>query len=331
MALASRPSRRRGRRWLYLAVLVTLVVLAVNAAMSARSSAPARQLAEQSYFDEILPDIQSSTQQGQDIDAVRVAALSYSAATINTRLSQTATAAAQTLNAVQRMTPPKPMRTAHDLLVATLAIRVDAIQALTSAFGAALTPGHDLPSSVNAFVAVGEQIAAGDQTYQLFVKAAPPGATSSLPASVWVPDPSVYSAPTVGVLLASLQAAGSNTPIHDTAVILVTTTPGPVTVSGSSEVVPVAKLMSVQIVVADIGNQSEKNLTVSATIVPSAIGPSQMLRDFVNLAPGQRRTVSFDGLRVQPGLTTTLTVKIDSVNNERNTDDNAKVITFIMQ
>ena len=81
---------------------------------------------------------------------------------------------------------------------------------------------------------------------------------------------------------------------------------------------------------ADTGNQPERNLTVSATISPSSIGPTQMVRDFVNLTPGQRRTVDLGGLRVLPNQPTTLTVKIDTLPGEANTADNVKAIPLVM-
>jgi hypothetical protein len=86
-----------------------------------------------------------------------------------------------------------------------------------------------------------------------------------------------------------------------------------------------------QIVVADAGNQPERNLTVTAAIAPSVIGPIQSVRDFVDLAPGQTRTVNLGGLRILAGQATTLTVKIDTAPGETNVADNSKVITVQMQ
>src|SRR5580704_10795367 len=133
MALASRLSRRSGRWWLLVGAVATVVVLAADAAMSARSPAPARQLAEQSYMDQVLPAIQGSTQQGQDIDSVRAQALTLAATVITSRLNQVVGDAQGTLSTMEHLTPPKDMQTIHDLLVATLAIRVQAAQALTQA------------------------------------------------------------------------------------------------------------------------------------------------------------------------------------------------------
>jgi hypothetical protein len=330
MALASRPTHRKGRRWLLLGVLATVVVLAVNAAMSARSPAPARQLAQQSYVDQILPAIQDSTQQGRDIDMVRQQAHSLSATTITSRLGQVAGAARQTLRAVQRLTPPKPSQTAHDLLIAALAIRVQGAEALTQALGGALSSGQDPTSAVNALVDVGQDFSAADRAYALFVQAAPTSGTPLAP-SRWVNDSATYASTNLSVYLTSLRSAASLTPVHDTAIVVVTTDPSPVSVNGDTQILPVNRALQMQVVVANQGNEPEKNLTVSATIAPSANGPSQMVRDFVDLTPGQTKTVSLGTLRVVPNQPTTLTVKIDTVPGETNVSNNSKTITLMMQ
>jgi hypothetical protein len=330
MVLASR-TRQRGRRWLLLGAVATVVVLAVNAAMSARSPAPARQLAQQSYMDQVLPAIQASIQQGRDIESVRTQALTLAAPTITSRLDQTAANAQGTLTTVERLKPPKDMQTAHDLLVATMAIRVQAVQALSHAMTVTLS-GSSTQTAVDTLMSAANELTAGDLTYQMFLKtpAAATGTGTSLPPSAWVADPSVYNAANLTVFVTSLKSATTLAPVHDTSVVLVTTDPAPVSVDGDTQVLPVSRLLNLQIVVANIGNQPEKNLTVSASIAPSAIGPTQMVRNFVNLAPGQRLTVDLGGLRAQPGQPTTLTVKIDTVQSEVNVDDNTKTIAFVM-
>ncbi len=300
MVLASR-TRQRGRRWLLLGAVATVVVLAVNAAMSARSPAPARQLAQQSYMDQVLPAIQASIQQGHDIESVRTQALTLAAPTITSRLDQTAANAQGTLTTVERLKPPKDMQTAHDLLVATMAIRVQAVQALSHAMTVTLS-GSSTQTAVDTLMSAANELTAGDLTYQMFLKTpATAKAGTSLPPSAWVADPSVYNAANLTVFVTSLKSATTLAPVHDTSVVLVTTDPAPVSVDGDTQVLPVSRLLNLQIVVANIGNQPEKNLTVSASIAPSAIGPTQMVRNFVNLAPGQRLTVDLGGLRAQPG------------------------------
>ena len=329
MALASRPTHRRARRWLLVGALATVVVLAVNAAIAARSSAPARQLAEQNYLDQVSPLIQDSTQQGRDIDALRTQAVTLSGTTIIDRLDQLVASTAQSFAAIRRIAPPSSMDTAHDLLVATMAVRADSAKSLRQAIANALG-GQTLTAAAAAVGQVGAEMEASDRTYQLFVHALPSGGTGA-PTSRWVSDPTTYEQANLSVFLSSLRASTSLVPVHDVAVVLVLTDPAPVSLNGSAQVLPVSKFLNLQIVVADTGNQPERNLMVSATMSPSAIGPTEVFRDFVNLSPGQRRTVSLGGLRPEGNQPTTLTARIDAVPGETNLGDNTKTITFVMQ
>jgi hypothetical protein len=329
MALASRPTHRRARRWLLVGALATVVVLAVNAAIAARSSAPARQLAEQNYLDQVSPVIQDSTQQGRDIDALRARAVTLSGTTIIDRLDQLVGSTAQSFAAIRRIAPPGSMDTAHDLLVATMAVRADSAKSLRQAIANALG-GQTLTAAAVAVGQVGAEMEASDRTYQLFVHALPSGGTGA-PTSQWVSDPTAYEQANLSVFLSSLRASTSLVPVRDVAVVLVLTDPAPVSLNGSTQVLPVSKFLNLQIVVADTGNQPERNLMVSATMSPSAIGPTEVFRDFVNLSPGQRRTVSLGGLRPAANQPTTLTARIDAAPGETNLGDNTKTITFVMQ
>jgi hypothetical protein len=329
MALGSRPTRRRGPRWLIFAVIASVVVLAVNAAMSARSLAPARDLAQQSYLDQVLPVIQQSTQEGKDIATVRTQALKLGAATMATRLQDVTTSAKQTLAQVQRLTPPKALQTAHDLLMATLAIRAEGADAFRVAMSVAIS-GQGSATPVQQIVDVGRDFDAGDRAYALFLKAMP-DVNVSIPPSQWASDGSSYTDAEVRVFLATLRSASSLAPVHDVSVVMVSTDPSAVGMNGTTAVWPISKILNMQIVVADVGNQPEKNLMVTATIAPSTNGSSEMVRDFVDFGPGQRRTVKLGGLRPQAGVPTTLTVKIDTAPGETNVADNSKVITFVMQ
>lgn len=332
MALGSRPvrpTRRRRRPWLLVGVFGTLVVLAVNAAMSARSPAPARQLAQQSYLDQALPAIQQSTQQGRDINAVRSQALTLSTATIVSHINAVVASTERTLAAVQKLDPPPAVKTAHALLVASLDLRYEGTKALGQAIGTALS-GQPIDAGVQALTSAGLDLQAGDRAYSLFATAMSAAGTV-LPESRWVSDANAYTAASLSVFVASLRSQGSLAPVHDVMVVLAMTSPQPVNLQAGLQILPITKLMGVQIVVANVGNQPERNLTVSASIIPSAIGATQMVRDFVDLTPGQTRTVSLGGLRVAAGQATVLTVRIDPLLSETNVADNTKVITLQMQ
>jgi hypothetical protein len=308
--------------------MATLVVLALNAAMHARSPAPARQLAGQSYLDQVLPIVEQSNQQGQDINAVRTQAVQLGGEEINRRLKQTASGAHQAAVSVRRVGAPSSVRTAADLLIAVLSIRDMAAQSLQVAMAQTMS-GQSADPPVQALADVGLDLQAADRTYELFVQALPPLAVP-LPPSRWVTDASQWSSGLLTGFITTLRSSASLAPVHDVAVLLVTTDPQAVNTQGVTQVLPASKLLNMQIVVGDDGNQPEKNLTVTATISPAQGGPTEMVRDFVNLNPGQRRTVQLGGLHPVVGQATTLVVKVDTAPGETNTADNTKTITFIM-
>ena len=331
MALGSRPARstrRRGRPWLFLAVLATFLVLLVNAALSARSPTPVREQAEQSYLDEALPAIQQSTQEGLDLAAVRTQAAGLSPGTVVSQLNGVVSQSEQTFATVQKLNPPTALRTAHDLLVAALDLRVLGARAFVQAIGT-VRSAQPAAVGVQALISAGLDFQAADRAYSLFQQAMP-SVNPPLPASQWVPDDSVFSDATLSVFVATLRSAGSLTPIQDVSVVAVTTNPQPVNVQNGVEMMPVAKNLDLQIVVADIGNQAEKNLTVTATIVPALFGPMQSVRNFVNLTPGQSVTVDLGGLRVLAGQATTLTASIQMPTGDTDVAGASKIITFEM-
>ena len=247
MALGSRPARstrRRGRSWLFFAVLVSLLVLAVNAAMSARSPAPAREEAAQSYLDQALPAIQQSSQEGLDIASVRSEAANLSPATMIGHINGVVAQAQQTLALVEKLNPPAAAKTGHALLVAALDLRVAGTKALSAAIGTALS-GQPVTAGVQALADVGIDFEAADRTYGLFQQAMTP-VNPPLPNSVWVADGSSYSADTLSVFVSTLRAEGSLTPVHDVSVIVVTTNPPPVNVQNGLQMLPVARQLSMQ-------------------------------------------------------------------------------------
>jgi hypothetical protein len=332
MALGTRPARaarRGGRPWLFFALLATVLVIVVNAAMSARSPAPARQEAEQSYLDQALPAIQQSSQQGLDINDVLAQALSLSPGTIANHINEDVSQSEQTMNTVEKLDPPPAMKVAQALLVAALDIRTTGTKALGQAIGTALS-GQPTTTGVNALANVGLDFQAADRAYSLFQQAMPRQGVP-IPNSVWVTNAGSYSTATLTVFVNSLRAHGSLTPISDVSVILVTSNPAPVNLVNGVQILPIAHTLSLQIVVADIGNQPEANLMVTASIAPSSIGPTQNVRQFVDLAPGQTRTVDLGGLHLLADQVTTLTARIDTVPGETDITDNSKVITMEMQ
>jgi hypothetical protein len=90
-------------------------------------------------------------------------------------------------------------------------------------------------------------------------------------------------------------------------VVTVTLDPAPVGTEGPAFIVPIAPSLRIQVVVANVGNDALRQLPVVATIgAPN--GDVDTARQFVDLAPGQRATVTLGGLRLVGGQPNLLTV-----------------------
>src|SRR5438270_8620296 len=113
MALAPRRRRSRRPRWLLLGVLLTFAVLAVNAAFSARSKAPARRLAELAYLDDVRPLVVRSTSEGADLEQVRQGAAKLGRPAVDHRLQQIEADATAVQRDVEAASPPASLRNAH--------------------------------------------------------------------------------------------------------------------------------------------------------------------------------------------------------------------------
>ena len=331
MALA--PRRRRGRRprWLFFAVLATAVVLLVNAAFSSPDN-PSRRLARLAYLDAVRPQIDLSTSTGASVASARSDAVSLGRAGTTRLMTRAVRDAEAVVTVVRRAKPPDGLSTAHSILVATVAIRARVARTLADGLAAALTAGPPEPA-VDLLVKAGEEMVAADQAYKVFVDAVPavsgePG--PALPVSAWADDPALWTRPELTAFVTSIRSSTTLTAVHDVGVLTVVTDPVPVATEGNSSVLPLVKSLRLDVVVADTGNAAEKAVPVVATIVGPA-GEVDTARNFVDLAPGQRRTVSLGGLHPQPGGPTTLTVVIGPVEGEMAIPDNERSLSLILR
>ena len=327
----SRRRRRRGSRWLFLGVMASVVILAVNAAFSARSQGPARRLAELSYLDVVQPQVERSSGEGADVEQIRGAAVRMGRAGVDRRLAQVEAGAASVLQAVEAVHPPASLRTAHSLLVATMAIRARAATTVRGALVRALAA--EAPAQpVDALADAGRDMAAADRTYLVFLSSLPRRRgqpAGAMPSSTWLADPTTWDRAGVVALVGALRSSATLAPIHDLAVVVVTTDPAAVGQDGPAAVLPLVKSLRLQIVVADVGNEAERHALVTADLtVPGQ--PPQSVRDWADLAPGQRQTVTLGGLRPAAGPAT-LAVQIGPVTGETIMADNGKVIPIVFR
>lgn len=297
-------------------VLATLVVLLIDASLHSRSPASGEALAGGAWIDHVLPVVTASTVDGRIISGIWADGLSMSGSAISSQVDQVATTSAQAYQQVLALRPPPDLEGPAGLLEACLYSRQEAAAELRAAFskvlGAAVPGSHPSstgPPPLQAVQAAGNDLQVGDQTYELFLQSMPAQFGVKMPPSVWLTTANAYQTQRVQVFLASLASAGNPAPVHEVKVYSVT--PDPSAVSGGAiEVLPDATAITLTIVVADLGNQPERNLTVTASITPAGAGSSSV-RDFIDLLPGQAYTiVGLGPLNPPQGVPVTLTVTV---------------------
>lgn len=357
MALAGRSDRRRrasgtGLRWLAVGLVITLLVLLIDASLNSRSPAPEQQLAAGAWVDRALQAINSSTAEGQVVAGVWSSGLKTPPSVVAGELQQVADGAAADYQAVLKLRPPPSLAGSAGLLDACLLARSQAAaelnQAFTATLGSAATMSSSsgsgsssTSSSTTTTVAApaappaaeaalvsqaGADIQVGDSAYRLFLRTFPASVGVKMPPSAWGSDAGPYQPQAAAVFLASLQSAAVTGPVHRVRVYSITTSPAPVSHSGGTEVIPDASDITVTIVVANTGNQAEDNLTVTAAISPSGSGTSSV-RDFVNLQPGQAYTISSLGPLMPPqGPPVTLTVTVSPPSGSATPSASADVV-----
>ena len=319
MAVNRRPRRRPGR-WLFAAVLVTVVVLLANAALRSHPSQAENVLG---YLDQVRPAIQSSSDQGADLADVRANAATLGRVGVARRLDRLVSQSKTTVNVVSALSPPAALRVAHAYLLAAMGVRAKAIADARQGMAAALAEGPVDPA-MQGLVAAGQEMQLGDQAYGLFTGSLPAGTVPPPPASTWVADPSVWGSAQVSAFVSTLRSSTSLTPVNDVAVVTFTTIPPPVGSDNGMVVFPPTKGMQVSIVVANVGNQPVKHATVSATLHTDVVNTSETVRDFVDLAPGQEAALTIGSLHPTSGTTGSLTVTISTVTGETNVANNTQ-------
>lgn len=328
MVVSGRRTRRRRPAWLVLAVALTAVVLLVNAASRGGDDTPARSL---SYLDEVRPLVERSNAQGAELQDLRDRAGELGRAVIAKRLDRLAKESGDARTQAARLEPPEKLVTAHGLLLATFAARAHGTKALKDALGQVL--GSAPPESVvQSLLSAGRDLVAADRNYALFVDEAPMAEDAALPTSQWVADPATWEQAELQLFVFGLRASSTIQPVHDTAVVTFATEPAAVaTGEGGVKILPVAKTIKLQVVVANAGNEPVKRVQVIAELSGVDGGGVDTARDFVDLAPGQRATVQLGGLRPAPTGASLLKVRVGPVEGEANPGDNERTLTFTMR
>lgn len=321
MVMAGRR-RRRQPRWILLAVVLTVLVLAVNAAVSSRSKGPTRRLERLAYLDGARPQVQASNDQAAELFDLREKATQLGRAGITRRLDRLKRETRAVAAAVAALEPPASMAGTDTLLSASMVARARAVAVIDAALREAL--GKASPATaVDSLAQAGTDLITADRTYELFLRSLPSGEgkEAALPPSRWVSDTGLWEKPTVLAFVTTLRSSETLVAIHDVSVVLFTTDPAPLGREGDADLVPTGRTMRVQVVVANVGNEGEKKVPVIVTLT-GADGAADTARDVVDLAAGQRRTITLVGLKPPVTQPVVLSVTVGPIPGETQTDTN---------
>lgn len=307
-------------------------MLGVNAVLSGGSDDRGARLNRLNFLDQVRPHVDRSTAQGAEVEQLRGDPARLGREGIGRRMDRVVAQADDVVRAVSAAEAPPALEVSRTILVATMAVRARAAVGIRDALAAALAGGPD-DAAVAALVGRGDELVAADRTYQVFVDSLPAGdsAVPVLPPSRWVPDARMWAAAQVSSFLAAMRAAASPVPVNDVRVVTVDTEPAAVGVEAGAAVLPLVSSIRLEIVVANVGNGPQTQVPVVASL-QSADGQLDTARDFVDLAPGQSRSISLAGLRpAAAGGLATLTVVVGPVAGETPGEDNQRSLPLLLR
>lgn len=288
--------RGTGQRWLLLPLVLTMLVLLVDASMHARSPRPAITLSRAAWVDKVLPQIALSSTQGLEIAYISNSALSEGSRPATEQLSAVASSAWATYRSVARAVPPPALVTAAGFLQACLEAREKGAAAMASAASLLVGTGKSAAqAAVRQMNTASSDFAVSDNAYDLFA-AGLPKLGLTMPTSRWDAPSGNYSTKGFEAFAARLAAGVAHTAQHQLAIDAVSTDPTALSMQGSVQVLPPAAALAVTVVVADTGMSPESGVIVSVSISPGRGGRAQRQTATVDLQPGGAKSVVIVGL-----------------------------------
>lgn len=323
--LDARRAPRRFPRMILLALLATVVVLAVNSIVSSSAEGPDPAV---SFADRVRPAVDRSTRQGIALEDLRASAGDLGTEGLQRGVERLVRESRALVAQVEEAPASGELRAAHGLLLTCLTTRAEALTRLHDTLTGRFENGPP-DQAIDALVAVGDDLAVSDRAYLLFLDDLSDEARSTMPESRWLVDPTRYERPEMAAFVGTLRAGASLAPVRDLALLTVSTDPAPVGLDGPvNKVLPLAKTLRLQVVVANAGNVEEKRVAVEAVVTSQ--GGMDTARQFVDLTAGQRATVE---LAVQPSAVGVIELKVRAVpvEAEANLADNEQVSYYVMR
>lgn len=315
MALASRSSRKAsGRRWLAVGVVLTLLVLLVDASIKSRSPGPTRQLNGTAWADRAFALLGQSTVQGRELSAFLTDTKPTSGAAVQADVRAVAAGSRSTYRSYEHLRAPADLAGAGALLQTCLLVRSEESRKLATAVSAALAAkvGTGAIAGAGSTVATAlQRLEVADQACALFASQLPGWLHMTAPVSKWVRPGVATQAPQLTVFLTGLHSRVSLKPVYAVSIQAVSTVPSALGTRQGYQVLSPGKQLTVEVVVGNAGNQTERYLTVTASISAAVAGGASSAREFVtDLAPGTSQAVTIGYLDPPLGQEVTLTVTL---------------------
>lgn len=325
---ASVESRRRGPRrvprLIALAVGLSLLVIVGNSIVTSSAEGPDEAVA---FVDRVRPAVERSTRQAAALEDLRARVSTLGREGLKKGVDRLLRESRAGQTEVTAAPVPRKLRVQHGLLVTCLTTRTEALAALAATLAGAFESGPP-EQAVDELLDVGRDLSVSDRAYELFLAGLPAAARKTMPASTWVADETRWQKPEMAAFVATLRASASLAPVRDVSIVTVTTDPAPVGTEGSAKVLPVSKTLRLQVVVANAGNVTEKRVPVEAVVTSE--GGLDTARQFVDLQPGQRATVSLT-LRPSPVGVLDLKVRAGPLAGEGSVADNEQASFYVMR
>lgn len=318
-----RPTRRLPRMVL-LAAVASLVVLAVNSIVSTSAEGPDPGLV---FADRVRPAIDRSSRQAGAIEELRRGAPALGRTGVKRGIDRLLRESRAILAEVEEAPADGDLRRVHGLLLTCLTTRQKALETISATLSGRFESGPP-EQAIDALVEVGQDLAVSDRAYELFLEQLPAKARSSMAPSVWLPEASRFGRPEMASFVQTLRAEAGLLQVRDVSIVTVATDPLPVGSEGPNKILPLVKSMRLQVVVANSGSVLEKRVTVE--VVVTSQGGLDTARQFVDLAPGQRQTVTLT-LRPSPVGVLELKTRVGPVEGEEKLADNEQLAYFVMR
>jgi hypothetical protein len=321
MVLAGRSPRAEGgrQRWLVLGLVITAIVLIIDASIKSSNPARTRQLGALAWLDRSFTLVGESNVEAAELNGFRTATVvGLTAGQVTAELVTLSTGTQATYTRLEAVRPPALLDASAGLLQTSLLLRSRATATIASAVKADLgaapagaPTGTSANGAAGAWAAATTQLQLSDQAYRLFAAAVPGALGVTAPGSAWVTDAGLYGPARLEVFLRALRSQVNLAPVHLLQIVSLGTTPAPLGATGAKQSVeillPSSDLM-VTVIVGNPGNQVESNLTVTAAL--SAASGTSSVHKPLQLAPGAVAALTLSGLEPRLGATVRLTVAV---------------------